>query len=77
MLKELEKLLEDKNNVHHEEMARRDYSGNTGDYRIATHDGANYCYISDWYGIAMRTIPIEELNEEQLSDLLTIGQTNI
>ena len=52
------------NTPEHGERIVADYSGNLGIYRIASHDGANYVYTSDWYGQAMSTVrTIEEALE--------------
>jgi hypothetical protein len=72
----LENILSDMNTEEHSLQVSRDYNGNTGDYRVATHDGANYLYISDWYGIAMQTYAIEGLTGDQINDLIEHGQAD-
>ena len=67
---ELRELLAKMNTPEHDEQCSRDYNGNTRDYRVASHDGADYLYLSDWYGIAMQTYPVEGLSEEQCADLV-------
>ncbi len=68
--KELEAECARLNDAAHDEYCQRDYTGNTGDYRPASHDGADYIYLSDFYGIAMCSYPVAGLSEEQCSDLL-------
>ena len=51
------------NTPEHGKYAAQDYNGNTGDYRLATHDGADYAYLSDWYGQAMCTVRPEWYEE--------------
>ena len=55
----------------HEKAVARDYNGNTGDYRVSSHDGADYLYISDFYGIAMDGVwAVAELTDAQCADLV-------
>ena len=54
-----------------------DSNGNTGDYRVATHDGADYAYVSDFYGIAMSTIRIDCLSDEQCDAILNHMSINV
>uniref|UniRef100_A0A6M3L6F3 Uncharacterized protein n=1 Tax=viral metagenome TaxID=1070528 RepID=A0A6M3L6F3_9ZZZZ len=51
------------NTPENDEIAARDYNGNTGDYRLATHAGADYAYISNWYGIAMSSVDPNDYEE--------------
>jgi len=49
-------------------------SGNYGAYRPAYHDepggGNSDIYLSNFYGVAMHSVGIEELSEAELDDLL-------
>lgn len=48
--------------------------GNYGAYRPAYHDepggGNSDIYLSNFYGVAMHSVGIEELSEAELDDLL-------
>lgn len=57
------------NTPEHDQFCNRDPYGNYRDYRIATHNGADY-YVSDWYGIAMETVEPEWLTDDELLDII-------
>jgi len=55
----------------HKRVIDQDYTGNTGCYRIASH-GAAYCYVSDYYGIAMQSFAVSDFSDADLK-LLSEG----
>ena len=69
LIKRVYEGLDKLNTPEHDILCSRDPYGNHRDYRIATHDG-EYVYISDWYGLAMKSVPPELLSNEELSERL-------
>lgn len=68
--KKLQTKIDHLNCQEHDEYCSREYNGNTRDYRVTTHDGACYFYISDWYRIGMQSWPVAALSDAQCSELL-------
>jgi hypothetical protein len=58
------------NDPNHREAVQRDSYGNVGRHRIASHDGADYYYVSSWYGVAMESYSSKLFTDEQLLALM-------
>jgi hypothetical protein len=53
----------------HLDSIERDADGNEGLHRVASHSGADYVYISSWYGMAMCSVAVSDLTGVELAGI--------